>query len=64
MTAQMRKTCEAGMRVAAEWLARLDYLKDMAKVSPQFQPMVDDLEKKIYHTQLMCETGQRAPVQG
>lgn len=60
----MRKSCEAGLRVAADWLARLDYLKEMAKVSPQFQPAVEDLEKKIYHTQMMCEAGQRAPVQG
>jgi hypothetical protein len=58
----MKNACEKGSRLAADWMVRLDYLKELAKVAPQYQPIVEDLEKKIDHLKMLCQAGMRVPI--
>lgn len=64
MTPAMYNACERGLRVAADWRAKIDYLRKLAGLDESKKQMVDELEAKIDHTALLCEVGREAAKPG
>lgn len=55
MTPQLIKAGSKGLACCNECRDKVEYLKRIAAVSPEYQQQVDELESKLDHLELQCQ---------